>query len=116
MINRTLGLDWDGVITHFPQEMCILAERFDAVVIITLNKSITAEKAREVLQKEEVLVEICPDDERDNYAAWKALACRSHGVALMIDDDGFVVVECRSFDVPALAVNAMFVQSALREL
>ena len=115
MTNRTLGLDWDGVITHFPQETRILATLFDTVVIITLNKSVTAEKARDVLQKE-VLIEICPDSERENYAAWKALTCRRYGVALMIDDDGFVVVECRSFDVPALAVNAMFVQSALQDL
>ncbi len=110
----TLGLDWDGVVSHFPEEMRILSAKFEAVVVITLNKSITPEKAEEVLHRR-IMVEICPDSERDNHGAWKAAMCRKHGVALMIDDDGFVVAECRSLDIPTLAVNAMFFQSLLSE-
>ena len=113
-MSDTLGLDWDGVISHFPEEIKILAAKFTNVVIITLNKSITVEKAEETLQRT-VVVEICPDDERDNHGAWKAAMCRKHDVALMIDDDGFVVAECRSVEIPALAVNAMYFQSLLSE-
>ena len=114
MTNDTLGLDWDGVISHFPQEMAILAAKFTNVVIITLNNSVTPEKAEAVL-KRPVSVEICPDSERDNHGVWKATICRKHNVALIIDDDGFVVAECRSMGIPALAVNAMFFQTMLYE-
>lgn len=110
----TLALDWDGVITHFPEEIAILAAKFTNVVIITLNTSITPEKAEEVLRRR-VAVEICPDSERDNHGVWKAMMCRKHDAALIIDDDGFVVAECRSLGIPALAVNAMFFQSTLYE-
>lgn len=114
IMNDTLGLDWDGVISHFPEEMKILAAKFTNVIVITLNKSVTSQKAEETLQRT-VVVEICPDDERDNHGAWKAAMCRKHGVLLMIDDDGFVVAECRSVEIPALAVNAMYFQSLLHE-
>lgn len=114
MTNDTLGLDWDGVISHFPEEIKILAAKFTNVVIITLNNTITPEKAEETLLRR-AIIEICPDGERDNHGAWKAAMCRKHGVSLMIDDDGFVVAECRSLEIPALAVNAMFFQTMLHE-
>ncbi|MCU0425874.1 MAG: hypothetical protein MUF71_09640 [Candidatus Kapabacteria bacterium] len=113
-MNDTLGLDWDGVISHFPQEIRLLAGKFSTIVIITLNKSITPQQAHEILGRE-VLVEICPDKERNNHGLWKAKTCLRHNVALMIDDDSFVIVECRSLGVPALAVNAMFFQTMLYE-
>ena len=114
MTNDTLGLDWDGVISHFPQEIAVLAAKFTNVVIITLNTGITPEKAEAVLHRP-VSVEICPDSERDNHGVWKATMCRKYNVALIIDDDGFVVAECRSLGIPALAVNAMFFQTMLYE-
>lgn len=114
VMNDTLGLDWDGVISHFPQEIRLLAAKFTNVVIITLNKSISPAQAEEVLGRE-ARVEICPDDERENHGLWKAKVCRQYNVALMIDDDGFVVAECRSVGIPALAVNAMFFQTMLYE-
>lgn len=112
-----LGLDWDGVISHFPSELRILIHKFSACVIITLNRSITLEQAAKVLgfptNPPNLFLEICPDAERDEYAAWKAEMCLKHRVSLMIDDDGYVVMECRSRDIPTLAINAAFVQMLL---
>jgi hypothetical protein len=109
----TLGLDWDGVISHFPREMKILASKFSRTVVITLNRSVTYILAAETLRNAEVHVEICPDDRRDDYAAWKAEMCLKHNVTLLLDDDGYVVIECRSREIPALAINAAFVQMML---
>lgn len=113
MNTSTLGLDWDGVVSHFPQEIALLASKFEQCVIITLNLSITSERAAHILSLPSVLLEQCPHNRRDDYAAWKAEMCLKHGVSLMIDDDGYVVVECRSRGIPALAVNAAFVQTML---
>lgn len=109
----TLGLDWDGVISHFPREMQILSSKFSRTVVITLNRTITYILAAEALRNAEVRVEVCPDDRRDDYAAWKAEMCIRHNVSLLLDDDGYVVIECRSREIPALAVNAAFVQMVL---
>ncbi|MCS6808750.1 MAG: hypothetical protein RML40_08810 [Bacteroidota bacterium] len=115
MAGDTLGIDWDGVITHFPREIRILASKFSRVIIITLNKGITPERAYEALGRS-AEVEICPDEERDNHSLWKAKTCYRCGVDLMIDDDSFVIAECRSLGIPALAVNAMFYQTLMYEL
>jgi hypothetical protein len=109
-LNDTLGLDWDGVVSHFPNEMALLVTKFSHCVLITLNLSITQEKAASVLGNDRIIVEHCPDNRREDYAAWKAEMCLKHKVALMIDDDGYVVLECRSRNIPTLAVNAAFVQ------
>jgi hypothetical protein len=109
----TLGLDWDGVISHFPREMQLLASKFSHTVVITLNRSITYILAAEALRNAEVRVEICPDDRREDYAVWKAEICLKHNVSLLLDDDGYVVIECRSRDIPTLAVNAAFVHMVL---
>jgi hypothetical protein len=109
----TLGLDWDGVISHFPREMQILSAKFSRTVVITLNRTITYVLAAEALRNAEVRVEICPDNRREDYATWKAEICLKHKVALLLDDDGYVVIECRSRDIPTLAVNAAFVQTML---
>lgn len=116
-MHDTLGLDWDGVISHFPEEIKILARKFSRVVIITLNRTITPERVMTAFADipAEYFLEICPDDKRDDYAAWKAETCRRHKVSLMIDDDGYVVMECRSLGIPTLAVNASFVQAVLRD-
>ncbi len=113
----TLGLDWDGVISHFPEELNILAAKFSRVAVITLNRTITLERVMAAFAgvQAEFILEHCPDDKRDEYAAWKAEACRRHKVSLMIDDDGYVVMECRSLGIPTLAVNAGFVQAVLRD-
>jgi hypothetical protein len=113
--NDILGLDWDGVISHFPEEMIFLASKFNHVVVITLNHTVTLKRVREVLQKKNCLLEICPDDRRENYTVWKAEVCKQHSIALMIDDDGFVVSECRSQGVRCLAVNAALFPASLRD-
>jgi hypothetical protein len=110
-----LGLDWDGVISHFPKEMIFLASKFRRVVVITLNQSVTPERVNEVLQSTDSLLAICPSDRREDYSAWKAEMCHLHSVALMIDDDGFVVSECRSQGIRCLAVNAAFFQTMLSD-
>lgn len=109
MTATVLALDWDGTVTAHAGALAVLAQRFDRVVIVTMNDTVTASMAAAALSYAEsrIAVEICPDNQDmdfDGYAVWKARTCQAHGVRLMIDDDPGVVSACRSAGVPALLV------------
>ncbi|MGE5476372.1 MAG: hypothetical protein ACM3Q1_06935 [Bacteroidales bacterium] len=106
-----LALDWDGTITCHAAALSIMAHRFDRVVIVTMNDTVTAKMAAAALSFPEakIRVEICPEDQSmdfSGYADWKARTCLSHDVHLMIDDDPGVVAACQRAGVPALLVSS----------
>lgn len=106
-----LALDWDGTVTSYADALTAMARRFDRVIIVTMNDTVTVEMAAAALSYPEprITVEICPDDESmdfNGYADWKAQTCQIHGAHLMIDDDPSVVSACRLAGVPALLVSS----------
>ena len=41
----TLGLDWDGTVSAYPEACAMLAKGFGRCIVITLNDDITLEQA-----------------------------------------------------------------------
>lgn len=110
MTANVLALDWDGTITSYPDALTAMAGRFDRVVVVTMNDTVTATMAATALSLPvaRILVEICPDDDSmdfSGYATWKARTCLRHGALLMIDDDPGVISACQQAGVPALLVS-----------
>lgn len=108
-----LGLDWDDTVTEYTRGLSKLVECATELHIITLNKGVTEELAKQVLIYEEhVTVHVMPDEAFDTTAEdvgvgkWKANKCAELWVELMIDDLQSVVDECEKLKIPAIQVQA----------
>jgi hypothetical protein len=102
--SHTLGLDWDGTISHFPESCALLASKFRRCVVITLNHTITPTMAKQLLGVEDVQVEVCPFSSQD-FPAWKVKMCHKHRVALMVDDDPDVIRQCEDAGIRGFLVG-----------
>ncbi len=99
----TLGLDWDGTVSAYPEACAILAKEFTRCIVITLNDDITIEQAGTTLRCAHVVVETCPYSQTD-FTAWKVEMCRKHKISLFVEDDPEIAAACEQAGIPTLMV------------
>ena len=102
-----IGLDWQGVATHFDKAFSCLIDKYDLCVIITLEKNLTIESVANFLNVDQskIQVEICPAERNFSYEKWKAEICIKYNVELVFDDDPHVVMECQRQNINAILVG-----------
>ena len=90
-----LGLNWDDSVSAYSSAFGILAGQFTSCVVMTVNRDITVDLAREHLRFPKLEVEVCPHG-RTDVVAWKLEMCHKHYVSLLLDGDPQTGLACEA--------------------
>ncbi|WP_223788208.1 hypothetical protein [Marinicella meishanensis] len=102
-----LALDWEETTSDYPLAFKVLAERFERVIIVTVNDDLTTAEACECLHRSPDTLKIfcCPDEWIVDVPGWKSTVCLEQQVALMFDDSPDVVRACHKKGINAICVS-----------
>ncbi len=104
---NTLALDWDETISDYPLAFRALAKPYDRVIIVTVNNELTIGEACHWFERstEDLEIFCCPYENMGDIPGWKAEVCYVEKVALMFDDNPYVVRACHQKGVNAICVS-----------